>query len=61
MVKRDTEDDWKWKGDKEGAEDFDDLAIANFDALMAGAKKRGLTGSEGERAGKRARHIRFSD
>ena len=28
MVKRDTEDDWKWKGDKEGAEDFDDLAIA---------------------------------
>ena len=36
-------------------------AVINFDALMAGAKKRGLTGSEGERAGKRARHIRFSD
>ena len=36
-------------------------AVINFDALMAGARKRGLTANEGERAGKRARHIRFSD
>ena len=36
-------------------------AVINFDALMAGARKRGLTANEGEHAGKRARHIRFSD